>query len=250
MYCRYCGNKIDEDSIYCQFCGKPLIKPQEKFENKYNRYTKITKTANSQKKSYSDPKLSHSSRKLTCNRIPLFQIILWCILGVSISMLIYLIFQNQYDNISAPILIICGILCFEIGTRIHNGYYKNVPFSRLKKLTGTETAGGTINGVGIMYFDTLIHISMPIEKLAISSGSIDLDLYRATIKYQFLTILAIPIVPIDCHLVYVPLGDLSPNCKIFALCKWNFKEIISIYFTYWGGILAIIGIALFFYNIS
>ena len=33
MFCKYCGKKIDDDSIYCMFCGKKLKKNNTREED-------------------------------------------------------------------------------------------------------------------------------------------------------------------------------------------------------------------------
>lgn len=25
MYCKYCGKKIDDDSLFCQYCGRRIV---------------------------------------------------------------------------------------------------------------------------------------------------------------------------------------------------------------------------------
>ena len=30
MFCKYCGKRIDDDSIFCNFCGKKLSRQEEK----------------------------------------------------------------------------------------------------------------------------------------------------------------------------------------------------------------------------
>ncbi len=29
MYCKYCGKKVDDDSIYCMYCGKQIDIPSK-----------------------------------------------------------------------------------------------------------------------------------------------------------------------------------------------------------------------------
>lgn len=31
MYCKYCGKKIDDDSIFCSYCGKNISKNSAKY---------------------------------------------------------------------------------------------------------------------------------------------------------------------------------------------------------------------------
>lgn len=34
MYCKYCGHQIDDDSTFCQFCGKMQVSNVKTTENK------------------------------------------------------------------------------------------------------------------------------------------------------------------------------------------------------------------------
>lgn len=243
MFCRYCGNQIDNDSLYCRFCGREL---------QINRLGWIPLVSNSPKEtsesSVSSPvsKANKSSKKTQIAFKKKLPTVVWATIFFTCLILYLLVFpvKIEYtDSISLYVPFIIeggGLVGFWLSYLLRQFILRDeIPVNRLKRLTGGESAGGMINLIGFTYKDT--ERTIQYDNSDILKSNFDFTRMSTTVKYLFFVIFQIPIFPVQCHLVYVPHMDNSPTCRIYANCKWNIWEILEIYFFNWSWVAIVIG---------
>lgn len=262
MHCNNCGKEIATDSLFCRFCGKKitlltkdnhLSEQKSSIEGTINRRriddAKDVMSKEEIKNLHSKIKPPHpnapqkyNTHKYNGKDVDAIDIIgspwTWTIL-FTLTFFISLFYvkdegETLYVYLDSIIAFIIGMFSWTIGRIVINeNENKFLDPNRLRKLTGYETAGGTINLIGITYHDT---------------GKIlpDATFWGGSLQYQFFSVFGLPLIPTGCQYVHVPMSDNSPKCTIYANCTSKFQEILPFYLRNWGLAIILTSIISFF----